>query len=94
MKLLKSKNIKIGDKEYPVKISIRAMIEFENLSGHSISKVETLQDIIFIFYCAVKAGGSDMTYDQFMDLIDDKPEALGVFTDAMIEKREKKILNQ
>jgi hypothetical protein len=90
MKLLQAKIIRIGDKDYPIKMSIRAMIEFEQLSGHSISSVETLQDITIVFYCTVKAGGSDLTYEQFMDLIDDKPDALKSFNDLMIEKSEKK----
>lgn len=90
MKLLETKTTKIGDKDYPIKMSLRAMIEFEQLSGHSISQVETLQDITIIFYCTVKAGGSNLTYEQFMDMIDDKPEALKAFSDIMIEKSEKK----
>jgi len=90
MKVLDTKKIKIGTVEYPVKMSMRSMIEFEKLSGHSISSLETLEDITILFYCTVKAGGSDKTYDQFMDLIDDKPESLSAFSDLMIEKGEKK----
>jgi hypothetical protein len=90
MKLLQVKNIKIGDTDYPIKMSIRAMIEFEQLSGHSISIIETLEDITIIFYCTVKAGGSVLAYSEFMDLIDDKPEALKAFSDVIIEKNEKK----
>lgn len=90
MKLLETKTIKIGETDYPVKMSLRAMIEFEQISGHSISIIESLQDITIIFYCTVKAGGAAITYEQFMDLIDDKPEALKAFSDVMIEKSEKK----
>mgnify|MGYP001279711435 CR=1 FL=1 len=90
MKLLETKTIKIGEKEYALKMSIRAMIEYEQISGHPISTIETLSDITIIFYCTIKAGGLNVTYDQFMDMIDDKPEALKAFTDTMIEKVEKK----
>jgi hypothetical protein len=90
MKLLQVKNIKIVDTDYPIKMSIRAMIEFEQISGHSISIIETLEDITIIFYCTIKAGGSTLTYNEFMDLIDDKPEALVSFSDLIIEKSEKK----
>jgi len=90
MKLLETKKIKIGDKEYPVRMSLRAMIEFENMSGHSISTMETLQDMTMIFYCTLKAGGSAMTYDEFMDIVDDSPDVLTAFSDLMIEKSEKK----
>jgi hypothetical protein len=90
MKLLDNKLIKIGDKDYLLKMSIRAMIEYEQLSGHSISIIESLKDITTIFYCTFKAGGNNMSYDEFMDLIDDKPESIKAFSDSMIEKVEKK----
>jgi hypothetical protein len=90
MKLLETKIIKIGEQDYPVKLTMRAMIEFERLSGHSISIVKSIEDITILFYCTVKAGGANMTYEQFMDLIDDKPDSLGMFSDTMIEKTEKK----
>jgi hypothetical protein len=90
MKLLPTKTIKIGDTEYPIKMSIRSMIDFETISGHSVSTIETLSDITIMFFCTMKAGGFTNSYDEFMDLIDDKPEALKSFSDLMIEKTEKK----
>lgn len=91
MKLLQTKTIRIGDKDYTIKLSIRAMLEFENLTGHSISDFkETVQEMIYIFFCAVKAGGSGLSYDEFLNLIDDEPEILKVFSDVIIDKDEKK----
>jgi hypothetical protein len=90
MKLLQEKTVKIGDTEYPIKMSTRAMINYEALSGHSISTIQSLSDITILFYCTVKAGGSELTYEGFMDLIDDKPESLTAFSDLMIEPTEKK----
>jgi len=90
MKLLKENFISIKGKDYPVKMSIRAMIEYETITGKSISSVESLKDITVVFYCTVKAGGTDITYDQFMDLIDDDMDAIGSFSDKMVEKVEKK----
>ena len=90
MKLLKEKIVKIDGLDYPVKMSARAMINYEELSGKSISNIQTLKDITILFYCTVKAGGSDMNYEQFMDLIDEKPEALTDFSNLMIEPVEKK----
>lgn len=90
MKLLEEKIIKIGETDYPLKMSIRSMIEFERLSGHSISEISTLEDMVQIFFCTVKAGGANLSFDQFMDLIDDKPEAIEAFKNAMLETGEKK----
>lgn len=94
MKLLEEKIVKIGDKEFLLKMSIRAMIEFEKLSGHSISEIVTLEDIVQIFYCTVKAGGANISYDEFMDLIDDSPESISDFKDVMLEPGEKKKRNK
>jgi hypothetical protein len=90
MKLLGEKKIKIGDKEYPLKMTYRAMIEYEKLAGHSIDKTESLADVTYLFYCTVRAGGADITYDQFMDLIDDKMGILNEFSSLMSVSGEKK----
>jgi hypothetical protein len=91
MNLLEEKTIQIGGKDYKIVMSIRAMMNFEKLSNHSIDQIRTIEDTVMLFYCTVKAGGADLTYDQFLDLIDDKPEAIKAFTETMIEKTEKKL---
>lgn len=80
---LEKRLIKILDKEYPVKMSVRAITNFEKISGKSISELSSLADITIIFYCAVKSGGADLTYDQFMDLIDDDPGSMNAFKDIL-----------
>ena len=70
MKLLKDKSVKIGEKEYPIRMSVRSMINFEELAGHSIATINTLSDISILFYCTVVAAGEKLTYEQFMDMID------------------------
>jgi hypothetical protein len=90
MKLLETKSVKINGTDYPLKMTMRAMIEFEKLSGHTISTVSTLEDVTIMFYCTVKAGGAKLSYDEFLDLIDDHPEVLNSFTDAMSLEEEKK----
>lgn len=94
MKLLKEKIIRIGDKEYPLKMSIRSMIEFEEMSGHSITSLGTLRDVTILFYCTIKAGGADMTYEEFMNVIDEKPDILNEFSQLVIEPSEKKAPDQ
>jgi hypothetical protein len=90
MKTLEIKQVKIGEQEYPVKMSVRAMMRYENLTGHSISEISTLDDIIKLFFSTVVAGGTEVEYDKFLDLIDDNPESLQSFTNAMVERLEKK----
>lgn len=90
MELLESKLIKIGDKEYPVKMTLRSMINFQKMAGKSIEEMSTLEDITIYFYFTLKAGGSELTYDEFMDLIDERPESISAFTQAMSVRTEKK----
>lgn len=90
MKLLEEKKIKIAGREYPVRMSYRAMIEFEAISGHSISTLESIKDVTILFYCTLKAGGADMTYEQFMDLIDNELGVVNDFSALMAVNEEKK----
>ena len=77
MKLLETKSIKCGDNVFPIKITNRAMIEFEALSGGSITSLEGTQKLLQFFYCIAKAGARSegkefaYTYDTFLDAIDD-----------------------
>lgn len=88
MELLESKIIKIGDKDYRIKMTIRSLINYEKITGHSVSQIDTLEDMIAFFYCVFKAGGNDISYEAFIDLIDDKPESLTDFTQSMnMEKK-------
>ena len=91
MKLLEDKIIKIGDKDFTAKMGMRAMINFEKLSGHSIDSVSSLEDGIMLFYSAIKKSAGDLTYEQFLDLIDDNMDAVNEFTQwAMVGAVEKK----
>lgn len=90
MKLLENKKIKIGDKDYPVKLTVRAMIKYQQLAGKSIEEIDTLEDVTLVFYCSILAGGTDITYDQFMDLIDEDFDSIRDFKNALLESTEKK----
>lgn len=90
MELLEVKKIIIGNKEYPIKKSLRAMIEFETIAGHSIANIETLKDVAIFFYCTIKAGGLDLSYEDFLDAIDEYPEKINEFSSIMMSKEEKK----
>lgn len=83
MELLTEKKIKIGDKEYSLKKSNRAMIEFEKLSGKSITQLSSIEDGFYFFYCCFKAGGNNYTFEEFMNLIDDYGGILNEFSTVM-----------
>lgn len=76
MKLLDNKIVKIGELEFPVRITNRAMIEYENMTGSNISKLNGTMNIIQLFYCTAKAGAKSLgkefiyTFEEFLDIID------------------------
>lgn len=77
MKLAEVKSIKVGEKSFPIRVTNRAMIEYENLTGESIVSFKGTERMSKLFYCTAKAGakaaGHDFkyTYEQFLDTIDD-----------------------
>jgi hypothetical protein len=88
MKLLQERKIKIGDRDYSLKMTNRAMMEFEEISGHSISIIETLRDITIMLYCCLKAGDRKefaLSYEEFLDLIDEEASVIKDFTDIMLD---------
>ena len=92
MRLMEVKVIKVGNKSFPVKLTNRAMIEYESLTGETIVNLQGSERLSKLFYCTAKAGarGTDhewkYTYEQFLDIIDDYYlDVLNNFTTAMVE---------
>lgn len=77
MKLIETQRVKVGDLEFPVKLTYRAMIDYEALSGGSISTLSSSSNIAQLFYCTAKAGAKALgevfkyTYEEFLDIIDE-----------------------
>lgn len=64
-------NIKIGDKEWKLKYSIRALFLYERLTGKSF-EMAGLEDQVIFFYCILLAQNPEfMTFDEFCDAIDE-----------------------
>ena len=91
MRLLNTETISIGDKEYPVKMSVRAMIEIGNLTSENMP---AFQKAVIMFFCAIKAGGLKITYEEFLNLIDDHMESVTDFSNACLVESEKKTKDQ
>jgi len=81
---VKSKELKLGDQEFIFRLNFRAMIEFEKMSGKSISNMdyESMIDNSMLLYCGIVAGMSfekkslKIKYEEFVDLIDSNINAL------------------
>jgi hypothetical protein len=93
MKFAEVKHIKVGEKSFPIKLTNRAMIEYETLTGESIVSFKGSERMSKLFYCTAKAGAraekKDFTYDyeQFLDLIDDYyMDVLNNFSVAIFEE--------
>lgn len=67
---MKELTIKIGDKDWKLKYSIRALFLYERITGKSFEMV-SLEDQVIFFYCILLAQNPDfMTFDEFCDAID------------------------
>lgn len=68
------KTIKIKEKEYKIKYTIRALFIFEQITGKPFS-INTLLDNYVFFYSLILANNSEdcLTWDEFVDALDDNP---------------------
>lgn len=83
---LEVKNIFIRGSKYDIKKSPRAYLKFEELSQHSISDFDSsTKDSLHFLYSCLWGGGLRISYDEFLDLIDDEDIALliGTFIKAI-----------
>ena len=92
MKLAEAKKVKVGDLEFSVKLTMRAAIDYEALTGTSIADIEGTEKSMKFFYCCAKAGakseGKEFKYsfEDFLDAIDDYCiEAAENFSQALFE---------
>lgn len=91
MNLLDIKEIKVGSITFYIKLTMRAMIEYENLSGGNIASMDTTEKVIMFFYTTAKAGAKakgvsfEYTFDSFLDYLDteDYMSAINDFTSLL-----------
>lgn len=69
--------IQIGDVEYKLKYSLRALIIFEKIMGKSFSPGDLTNEVV-LYFSIVKAANpnSDLEFDQFFAYLDDNMKAL------------------
>lgn len=73
--------IQINNTEITLKYSFRSLIIYEKVAGKSFEP-KTLGDIIVYFYCSVLGSAKDLTitYDEFLDWLDEHPVAISEFS--------------
>jgi hypothetical protein len=80
---MESIKIKIGEFEFQIKQSFRALMIFEKLTGKSVSQSnDSINDIMMMFYSIIKGCNKnfDFDFEFFVDLVDENPKSIEVFT--------------
>lgn len=89
------KTIKINGTECKVKYTIRALLLYEKITGQSFQMRDTMEEMVF-FYCMVLANNKDieLTFEQFLDAIDEDPNIVLQFTEILTaQAQQKKMLD-
>jgi len=91
--MLDSIIIKIQDREYIVKKSYRSLMLFEEMSGRNIDEMkDSVNDLMLLFYCILKANNRDIfqySFDEFIDVIDEHPDSVEVFNKYLLDEAKK-----
>ena len=84
--------IKLNEVEYTLKPSTRSLLKFEDMTKKSVSKLDdNFSDIITLFYCMLYGANKDifkLSFDEFIDIIDDNQESIEVFTEYLKNQAE------
>lgn len=83
-------NIKINDKEYKVKYTIRALFIFEQITGKAF-EIKTLLDNYIFFYSMILANNPDdvLDWNVFIDALDSDPSIFKQLN-TLVENEQKK----
>ena len=79
--------VTIKEKEITLKSSFRALIAYEQITNHAFNP-STITDMILYFYCVIissKEFDEPMTFDEFMDYLDEHQDLLNTFTTWLTE---------
>lgn len=82
-------NITINEKEVTLKKTFRSVIAYEQAMKKPFNP-NTLSETIMYFYCTVIASDSELevTFDDFLNWLDDNPTAIKDFTEWLIKQSE------
>lgn len=79
--------IHILGRDIELKATFRAYIIFENITGKSFQQLSTLADVLTFFYATIlgSAKTTDISFDAFLDFIDENPNVVTEFSEWMAE---------
>lgn len=80
--------ITIKDKTYKVKYSLRALFIYEQITKKAFA-LNTITDYYLFFYCMLLASGSELTFDDFIDTLDEHPEIATEMMQYLTKENEK-----
>lgn len=71
-----------GQQEVTLRYSMRALFQYENITGQSFNP-KTLQDFCTFFYCVLCSSNKDLdlTFDEFVDYLDEDPSKISEFAE-------------
>lgn len=52
----KTTKVTVGGKEYPMRLSMGAMLRFKRETGKEITSAESIEDMIVMIHCAIKSA--------------------------------------
>ena len=78
--------VNIKDKDITLKYGFRALMIYENITQKSFQP-QGLSDVVTFFYSVLVASskGENISFDEFLDWLDDNPTALNKFSDWLTE---------
>ena len=82
--------ITIKDKTYKVKYSLRALFIYEQIKKEPFA-LKTITDYYLFFYCMLLASdsSSELTFDDFIDTLDEHPEIATEMMDYLNKENQK-----
>lgn len=82
--------ITIKDRTYKVKYSLRALFIYEQITKKAFA-LNTITDYYLFFYCLLLASdsSSELTFDDFIDTLDENPEIATEMMNYLNKENEK-----
>ena len=82
--------VRINDKEVTLRMSFRAYMIYENITGKSFAP-QTMTDVINFFFCILitSANDYDIMYNDFLDALDQNPDYMVQFSDWLNDEYKK-----
>jgi len=82
-------DITINGKNVTLKKTFRSVIAYEQAMGKSFNP-QTITETVMYFYCVIIASDQsvEITFDEFLNWLDENPTAIKDFTDWLIKQTE------